>query len=857
MWPRSFLPVFLVLTLLPIDASRAGVAPDPDSLYSALHPRLAFTRDEVPALRAKMADGGHDDEAYATIRALVAGNYPTSSLGQLMNIGYGQNLLLNLGLVSHLDGSDAARQLGRHFTLALADSLAADDNTFFAPIRLRALCYGYDLCLDVATPSERARVRAEIESYVDSIMVAFNFERWLHPPYTSNITAMIGASLGIAAICLADEMSPGRVEAALARADRFVETWMQYHLDPGGTCFEGVQYGTWAMRHLAWYFEARRRYDGTDYSAHDGIRQIERWLAYEVLPEQGGAVNNLNDTAYLNHPIARHNTYLEWALYRWNSGLAAWLWDRQLGAEDGYDWGELEDLPATALWHHPVHAIDPDRVLPHAFLWTQRGLYYYRTGWPSHGRSDDVVFSFYSGQFHGGHSQEDQNGFTLYAFGSRFAADNGFDRQNGVSAAHNMVFIDGKGQHYSGGSTGTDGEITNHLLTPYADYLLGDATAAYSTHSPYNNPGVPFPDSDWSAGYLNANPVQHARREWLAVHGSDAPPYFVLLDDVKKDDATRTYAWRMHTDASLGVDTSQPALRIDGPRGALEIDVCHPAPGDLVRSIEPYENTSADPNTHIVTLSTTGPRGLFALVLRPLGGGRPSPAVTTVTHPWGGIDVIQWPQGPTDVIVANAGTDTVSAMVPLPDGTSMSVRTDARLLHVRRAAGQSDRYALVRVQTADIAGTRVLRAASPITAVVAGAYANIDRADAIARVYAPGVSRVQAGGHDVRFTREGSFISIPASAVPAGAAALRVHPQPARGAATIVLDADAAGTVDIDVFDVAGRRVRSLQAISAPGTTQIPFDGRDDLAQPLASGIYFLRAREGTRSLTAKFVLVR
>ena len=64
-------------------------------------------------------------------------------------------------------------------------------------------------------------------------------------------------------------------------------------------------------------------------------------------------------------------------------------------------------------------------------------------------------------------------------------------------------------------------------------------------------------------------------------------------------------------------------------------------------------------------------------------------------------------------------------------------------------------------------------------------------------------------------------------------------------------------TTDAAEYYVAGRRVRSLQAISAPGTTQIPFDGRDDLAQPLASGIYFLRAREGTRSLTAKFVLVR
>jgi len=637
---------------------------------------------------------------------------------------------------------------------------------------------------------------------------------------------------------------------------------MRYHLDPDGACFEGVQYGAWAMRHLAWYFEARRRYNGDDYSQRPDIRRIEQWLAYEVLPERGGVVNNLNDTSYLNHPLSRLNTYLEWAMTRWNSGLAAWLWDRSLGAEDGYDWGALEDHAATVLWHRPFPPVNPGSILPRSKLWEERGLYYYRTGWPSHGYSDDLVFSFYAGVFHGGHSQEDQGSFTLYGYGTRFAADNGFDPPNAKSVAHNMVFVDGKGQHYSGSSVGTDGKILARLLSPPADYLFGDMTAAYGTYSPFNAPGIPFPDDDWSYGYFGDNPVEHAHREWLVVHDGDIPPYFVLLDDVKKDETTRAYQWRMHTDGANPIDLSPASIRIDGKRGTMEVDVCHPAANALARATEPFDNQSVDPDTHVLTLTQQGERGIFALVLRPAGVSTPTPAVHTASYPWGGTEVIAWPGGITDILLAHADSDTVEATVTLPDGSAFPIRTDARILYLRTNGATSVHGVFARTTMCDAGGIAMLRVRDgAATVALAGSGAYVDRSNARLTMYAPVAHSLQAADTLLRFERQGEFIVYPATARIYSASAtpvLRVYPLPARHSATIVVESNDDAVLTIDVYDVAGRRVRKLwNGPVSRGSTPIRFDGRDDLAHPLSSGIYFARARAGDRSTTARIVWLR
>lgn len=66
------------------------------------------------------------------------------------------------------------------------------------------------------------------------------------------------------------------------------------------------------------------------------------------------------------------------------------------------------------------------------------------------------------------------------------------------------------------------------------------------------------------------------------------------------------------------------------------------------------------------------------------------------------------------------------------------------------------------------------------------------------------------------------------------------------------------GPVRIDVFDVAGRHVRTLVEKShAPGVYTARWDGTDDAGRPLASGAYFYRLTADGRSDAKKLILLR
>ena len=149
----------------------------------------------------------------------------------------------------------------------------------------------------------------------------------------------------------------------------------------------------------------------------------------------------------------------------------------------GWDWGPKADKPATVLWNLGLAPVQPDSVLPPSAVWEDRGLYYCRSGWPSGAASNDLMLSFYSGKFQGGHAQEDHNQFTLQAYGAKLAIDHGPGDTGRQSESHNIVFIDGNGQHNAGGSIGTDGRINRFVLGGWADFVQGDATRAYATYS--------------------------------------------------------------------------------------------------------------------------------------------------------------------------------------------------------------------------------------------------------------------------------------------------------------------------------------------------------------------------------------
>jgi hypothetical protein len=105
-------------------------------------------------------------------------------------------------------------------------------------------------------------------------------------------------------------------------------------MDPDGSYKEGGMYAGWCMRHLVYYFWARKRFDGYDWAVNPRIRNMEKWVAFSMLPVGVAEVNNLNDTASRNYPYSRHHAYFDYAQTAWNSGLSRWLWER--GAAESF-----------------------------------------------------------------------------------------------------------------------------------------------------------------------------------------------------------------------------------------------------------------------------------------------------------------------------------------------------------------------------------------------------------------------------------------------------------------------------------------------------------------------------------------
>lgn len=84
------------------------------------------------------------------------------------------------------------------------------------------------------------------------------------------------------------------------------------------------------------------------------------------------------------------------------------------------------------------------------------------------------------------------------------------------------------------------------------------------------------------------------------------------------------------------------------------------------------------------------------------------------------------------------------------------------------------------------------------------------------------------------------------------------RPNPARELTSFRLALPAAAPVQVDVYDVAGRRVRRLAQSEFPtGLVDLSFDLRDDEGGRLARGVYLVRALLGGVVFTRRLVVAR
>jgi flagellar hook assembly protein FlgD len=83
-------------------------------------------------------------------------------------------------------------------------------------------------------------------------------------------------------------------------------------------------------------------------------------------------------------------------------------------------------------------------------------------------------------------------------------------------------------------------------------------------------------------------------------------------------------------------------------------------------------------------------------------------------------------------------------------------------------------------------------------------------------------------------------------------------PNPFRNTTSVRFGIAEQSHASIDVFDAAGRRLKSLfTGEAAPGNHVVTWDGTAETGSPVPSGTYFLRMVAGRDSFTRRMVVLR
>lgn len=107
-----------------------------------------------------------------------------------------------------------------------------------------------------------------------------------------------------------------------------------------------------------------------------------------------------------------------------------------------------------------------------------------------------------------------------------------------------------------------------------------------------------------------------------------------------------------------------------------------------------------------------------------------------------------------------------------------------------------------------------------------------------------------------------SYLGVPVS-VPPGAdparLSLEVFPSPFNPKTTVRLELPASADALVEIFDLRGRRVRTLFSgpLERAGAHDFVWDGRDDRGASLATGVYVVRAEAAGRELARKVALLK
>ncbi len=86
---------------------------------------------------------------------------------------------------------------------------------------------------------------------------------------------------------------------------------------------------------------------------------------------------------------------------------------------------------------------------------------------------------------------------------------------------------------------------------------------------------------------------------------------------------------------------------------------------------------------------------------------------------------------------------------------------------------------------------------------------------------------------------------------------LQNHPNPFTAETELQVGLPAAASIKVEVYDVAGHRVRTMDVAGVAGWQSVRFAGTDAHGAALASGVYFYRVTAHGETVTRKMLITR
>ncbi len=661
------------------------------SIKPGEHPRLQFNPSEIAQIHQEISADPNHPVRYYYDGLLTAAEKQVAEPASISSPRGSAQALHEVAIAYALTGKKEYADRGAGYLMRLSDrEFGRNPNSVLGNGEyLDCMAWGYDALYPELTEAQRNAVRRRLDLEAHWLWVQMRTlskdttHGWWASDHSNNWQAVAAGGLGMAALVLLGESADAEMwlEEAIAQ----VKMLLDGGFDSDGAYFESPMYHKYAMNYLTPFATALLRegredlFDYRDRVLHKTC--IYNLYMMEPTRDHFAAFNDGRRLAgrppQALHPAGSYFARLA-SVYR--DGLVQWLFHAMYGPGRRFPvWNFQHGHPDAVVWYDDTVAVENPDTSPRLALarcWPEHGRVALRTGWSD---PNAILFAMECGEY-GSHGHADQGSFVLTAYGEHLVDDTGYGGWEATSEAHSVVLIDGKGQR----QRGMLGAIRDFLHTEAMDYFEADSTAAYSTAE---------------------SPAERVKRHVLFMR----PSYFVIVDDVRKDDSQHDYQWLLHSQVQLSTTEIQirepDEITFQAERAALEVRVLSPeAPRSKVVSKQGHAFLSVATPQKVEEVT-------FFAVLYPTAAGNAAPAVTPVR---------------TDALVgAKVGDDVVLWSLEEGAWEHAGMKTDAHFAACR----QEPRSALVKSARSLEWGRIGFGADRPVTAILTDTEARLVLSD--------------------------------------------------------------------------------------------------------------------------------